>query len=103
MKLLITRFIAILILVIPGLMAMTGFLMMKDSLFDYLSIHGDVSVADPSFQWLHFGGGLVLFVAGMAFLGGWILTRDRKRNYVGPRFKEKRKPTPPKAPTQSKM
>jgi hypothetical protein len=27
----------------------------------------------------------------MTFLGGWILARDRKRNYVGPRFKEKQK------------
>ncbi|WP_438351347.1 DUF2627 domain-containing protein [Paenibacillus sp. FA6] len=100
MKLLITRFIAILILVIPGLMAMKGFLLMKDSLFNYLSVHGDDTVIDPTFQWLHFGGGLLLFAAGMTFLGGWILTRDRKRNYVGPRFKEKRKPKAPQAPTQ---
>jgi hypothetical protein len=95
MKLLISRFIAILILVIPGLMAMKGFLMMKDSVFDYISLHGDDTVIAPSFQWLHFGGGLLLFAAGMTFLGGWILTRDRKRNYVGPRFKEKRKPKVP--------
>lgn len=27
----------------------------------------------------------------MSFLGGWILTRDRKKNYVGPRFREKQK------------
>ncbi|MFC3745749.1 DUF2627 domain-containing protein [Paenibacillus sp. GCM10012306] len=88
MRLLISRFIAILILVIPGLVAMKGFLMMKDDIFDYYSMHGDDSVT-PVFAWLHFGGGLVLFAAGMTFLGGWILTRDRKRNYVGPRFREK--------------
>ncbi|MNO87450.1 hypothetical protein D3C76_788720 [compost metagenome] len=98
MKLLISRFIAILILVIPGLMAMKGFLMMKDSIFDYISLHGDTTVTDPTFQWLFFGGGLLLFVVGMTFLGGWILTRDRKRNYVGPRFKEKQK-QPPAPPT----
>ncbi|MCL6606325.1 MAG: DUF2627 domain-containing protein [Paenibacillus sp.] len=92
MKLLISRFIAILILVIPGLLAMTGFLMMKDDVFNYISMHGDDNVT-PAFAWLHFGGGLLLFAAGMTFLGGWILTRDRKRNYVGPRFKEKKKPT----------
>ncbi|MFE4711045.1 MULTISPECIES: DUF2627 domain-containing protein [Paenibacillus] len=90
MRLLISRFIAILILVIPGLVAMKGFLMMKDDIFDYYSMHGDDSVT-PVFAWLHFGGGLVLFAAGMTFLGGWILTRDRKRNYVGPRFREKQK------------
>ncbi|WP_379128891.1 DUF2627 domain-containing protein [Paenibacillus sp. sgz500958] len=93
MKLLISRFIAILILVIPGLIAMKGFIMMKDDLFDYISMHGD-EAAIPHFAWLHFAGGLLMFAAGMAFLGGWILTRDRKRNYVGPRFKEKRKPKP---------
>lgn len=90
MKLMISRFIAILILVIPGLLAMTGFLMMKDDVFNYISMHGD-DTATPDFAWLHFGGGLLLFLAGMSFLGGWILTRDRKKNYVGPRFKEKRK------------
>lgn len=93
MKLLISRFIAILILVIPGLLAMKGFIMMKDDIFDYISMHGDDTVT-PVFAWLHFGGGLLLFAASMTFLGGWILTRDRKRNYVGPRFKEKKKPKP---------
>lgn len=98
MRLLVSRFIAILILVIPGLIAMTGFLMMKDDIFDYFAMHGDDTVT-PAFAWLHFSGGLVLFAAGMTFLGGWILTRDRKQGYVGPRFKEKQKAggTPPEA------
>ncbi|WP_106768070.1 DUF2627 domain-containing protein [Paenibacillus faecalis] len=90
MKLMISRFIAIIILVIPGFMAMKGFLMMKDTVFDYISAHGNDQIINPSFQWLHFGGGLLLFVLGISFLGGWILYRDRKRNYVGPRFKQKR-------------
>ena len=94
MKLLISRFIAILILVIPGLLAMTGFLMMKDDLFNYFAMHGD-ETAIPKFAWLHFGGGLLLFLAGMSFLGGWILTRDRKKNYVGPRFREKQQSQQP--------
>ncbi|UQZ32512.1 DUF2627 domain-containing protein [Paenibacillus sp. PK3_47] len=96
MKLLISRFIAILILVIPGLLAMTGFLMMKDDIFNYISMHGDETTT-PDFAWLHFGGGLLLFAAGMSFLGGWILTRDRKKNYVGPRFREKQKSQQPPA------
>ena len=90
MKLMISRFIAIIVLIIPGFMAMKGFLLMKDALFSYLAVHGDDRVANPSFEWLSFGGGLLLFVLGVSFLGGWILFRDRKRNYVGPRFKEKR-------------
>ncbi|MFC7681939.1 DUF2627 domain-containing protein [Paenibacillus sp. GCM10028914] len=94
MKLLISRFIAIIILVIPGFMAMKGFLMMKDAAFLYIAVHGDDQVKDKAFEWLHFGGGLLLFVLGISFLGGWILFRDRKRNYVGPRFKKKRPSKP---------
>lgn len=95
MRLIISRFIAILILVIPGLLAVTGFLKMKNTIFDYIAVHGDAAVTDPSFHWLAFLQGLLFFLVGMAFLGGWILYRDRKRNYVGPRFKAKRKPKPP--------
>ncbi|WP_145035518.1 DUF2627 domain-containing protein [Paenibacillus sp. Y412MC10] len=100
MKMLISRFIAILILVIPGFMAMKGFLMMKDAVFLYIAVHGDDNVANPAFGWLSFLGGLALFVIGIGFLGGWILFRDRKRNYVGPRFKKK--PPAPKSGTPSK-
>lgn len=91
MKLLISRFIAILILVIPGFMAMKGFLMMKDAVFLYIAVHGDDDALQKTFQWLTFTGGLILFILGIGFLAGWVLFRDRKRNYVGPRFKEKRK------------
>ncbi|GAB1156825.1 MULTISPECIES: DUF2627 domain-containing protein [Paenibacillus] len=87
-RLVFARFLAILVLVIPGLMAMKGFLMMKDALFLYYAEHGNDQIS-PGFQWLSFGGGLLLFAAGMSFLGGWILFRDRKRNYVGPRFRSK--------------
>lgn len=96
MRLMISRFAAIIILVIPGLLAMKGFLMMKDAFFHYIALHGDDKITDPSFEWLSFGGGLALFILGVGFLGGWILFRDRKRNYVGPRFKKKR-PKPEEA------
>lgn len=89
MKLMLSRFLAIVILVIPGLGAMKGFLMVKDSLFHYYADHGDDLIMVPRFEWLHFSLGIILFAACMAFLGGWILFRDRKRNYVGPRFKQK--------------
>jgi len=99
MRMLISRFIAILILVIPGFLAMKGFLMMKDAVFLYIAVHGDDTVTNPAFGWLSFLGGLALFVIGIGFLGGWILFRDRKRNYVGPRFKKKREA--PKSGTSS--
>lgn len=94
MKLVIARFIAIIMLVVPGVIACFGFLKMKDALFIYFSEFGNESVT-PDFQWFTFLLGLVMFGAGAGFIGGWTFFRDRKRNYVAPRFKEKR-PRPPK-------
>jgi len=78
-----SRFFAVLLLVIPGWMATYGFLLMKNSVFE--------SFGPPAFPWLKFLGGLILFALGVGFIGGWIFYRDRKRNYVAPRFKEKKK------------
>ena len=78
-----SRFIAVLLLVIPGWMATYGFLLMKNSVF--------ASFGPGALPWLKFIGGLLLFAAGVAFIGGWIFYRDRKRNYVAPRFREKKK------------
>ncbi|MCA0754498.1 DUF2627 domain-containing protein [Paenibacillus sp. N4] len=94
MKLVTARFIAILMLVIPGLVACFGFLKMKDSIFDYFSAFGNDTVT-PDFEFMKFLLGLIMFAAGAGFIGGWTFFRDRKRNYVAPRFKEKR-PRPPK-------
>jgi hypothetical protein len=78
------RLIAITLLIIPGALATFGFLWMKDALF--------VQFTPAGFPWLKFLGGLVSFSAGVAFIAGWIFYRDRKRNYVAPRFREKKKP-----------
>lgn len=94
MKLVTARFIAILMLVIPGLVACFGFLKMKDSVFDYFSAFGNDAVT-PDFELTKFLLGLIMFAAGAGFIGGWTFFRDRKRNYVAPRFKEKRS-RPPK-------
>lgn len=79
------RFIAILMLVIPGLMATYGFLAMKDALF--AQFNADIGHV----LWGKMLLGFVLFVIGVAFIGGWTFFRDRKRNYVAPRFKPRRK------------
>ncbi|MGZ9586184.1 DUF2627 domain-containing protein [Paenibacillus marinisediminis] len=88
------KFIAILLLVIPGLLATYGFFIIRDTVFQYIADHGNESIADPSFGWLPFLGGLVLFLFGIIFLGGWIFYRDRKRNYVATRFRKKKGPRP---------
>ncbi|MFC4777479.1 DUF2627 domain-containing protein [Paenibacillus sp. GCM10023252] len=94
MKLVTARLIAVMMLVIPGLLACFGFLRMKDSLFHYFSSFGNDAVT-PNFEWLSFLLGFIMFAAGAGFIGGWTFFRDRKRNYVAPRFRQKR-PRPPK-------
>ncbi|WP_168119228.1 DUF2627 domain-containing protein [Paenibacillus sp. HB172176] len=94
MRMIMSRFIAVLLLVIPGVIACIGFLKMKDSVFNYFSEFGDDTIT-PDFHWLTFLLGLLMFAVGVGFIGGWTFFRDRKRNYVAPRFKEKR-PRPPK-------
>lgn len=95
MKLILQRLIAILLLVIPGLAAAYGFLLMKDALFDYFADMGDVAL-EPNFAWGSFVLGALLFLIGIAFIGGWVFYRDRKRNYLAPRFRPKRPPRPPR-------
>jgi hypothetical protein len=93
------RFIAILLLVIPGLTATYGFLRMKDAIYNYFVSYGD-EANSPSFSWLTFFVGLILFLIGVGFIGGWIFFRDRKHNYVAPRFRQKH-PRPPKPTSRS--
>ncbi|MFC5467859.1 DUF2627 family protein [Cohnella suwonensis] len=95
MKLLIQRLIAILILVIPGIAAAYGFLLMKDSLFDYFAYMGGADARTPDFAWGKFIGGAILFLIGIGFIGGWIFFRDRKHNYLSSRFRPKT-PRPPR-------
>ncbi|WP_438448834.1 DUF2627 domain-containing protein [Gorillibacterium sp. sgz5001074] len=89
MRLLLQRLAAALMLVIPGLAATYGFLAMKNAFFHQFEPEG-------GFQWGRFLLGLLLFAVGSAFIGGWIFFRDRKRGYVAPQFRAKKKrPRPP--------
>lgn len=88
MRIIAARIVAALLLVIPGILATYGFLSMKNAVFE--------SFGPPTFPWWKFLLGLVLFIFGVGFIGGWIFFRDRKHNYVAPRFREKknRRPRP---------
>jgi len=89
-KLVWQRLIAVLLLVIPGAIATWGFKKVRDVFFYYTADLGnDETVA--SLDWLMLIIGILAFVGGIAFIAGWILYRDRKRNYVAPRFKAKKK------------
>jgi Protein of unknown function (DUF2627) len=77
-----TRIVALIILVIPGLIAAYGIKLMRDMLFGIL--HSPINHLG-----LQFLIGLLLFLGGLSFIGGFILHRDRKRNKVQPRFQKK--------------
>ncbi|HLQ73769.1 MAG TPA: DUF2627 family protein [Bacillota bacterium] len=69
------RLIAIGILLIPGIIAAFGIKLMRDSLFsEYYSILLNVEI--------QFIVGLLLFILGLAFISGFIVYRDRKKNKI---------------------
>ena len=74
------RAFAFILLLVPGLCTALGIKWMRDMLF------GKLSPLLPAL-WVQFIVGLLLFIGGLAFIGGFILYRDRKRNKVQERFK----------------
>ena len=73
------RLIAFLILFFPGLLAALGIKYMRDTLFGLLQSPFHLLA-------LQFLCGLILTIGGIAFIAGFILHRDRKRNKVQKRF-----------------
>lgn len=69
------RLIAVLALFIPGVISALGIKLMRDTLF---------SVFHPLFFHIgiQFAVGLILFLAGIIFIGGFIVHRDRKNNLL---------------------
>ncbi|MFS0672762.1 DUF2627 family protein [Ornithinibacillus sp. 179-J 7C1 HS] len=66
------RLVAVLVIFIPGIIAAIGIKLMRDTLFDEfhpIFIHAGIQ----------FSIGLLLFIGGLAFLGGFIIYRDRKK------------------------
>ena len=76
------RFIAFLVLLIPGLMAASGIKFMRDTLFSKL-------ISPFPFLWLQFVVGVLFFIIGFGFFAGFLLHRDRKNGKVADRFKKK--------------
>jgi hypothetical protein len=76
------RFVALLIMLVPGVLAVIGIKLMRDIFFGILH---------PMFLtlWLQFIVGLLLVGIGITFVGGFILHRDQKRNKVQNRFRRK--------------
>lgn len=72
-----TRIISLIILVIPIAVSAYGFKLMRDVFFDFMAQEG--------FQIGLFALGLLCFLGGVSFFGGFIYYRDKKRGY-GKRF-----------------
>lgn len=78
------KIIALLILLIPGIIAGVGIKLMRDSMFGI--------VIDPfTYTALQFFIGLLMTVFGIWFIGGYLLYRERKNKRVQERFLEKQK------------
>ncbi|WP_163969948.1 DUF2627 domain-containing protein [Oceanobacillus halotolerans] len=76
------RIIAVLALVIPGIISAFGIKLMRDAMFqDIYPIFFHVVV--------QFIFGLVFFIGGIAFIGGFIIYRDRKNAYKAIEEKQK--------------
>ncbi|ETI66695.1 MULTISPECIES: DUF2627 domain-containing protein [Neobacillus] len=75
------RIFALIILLIPGVLAAFGIKLMRDMTFGILQ-------APFPYLWLQFLVGLLLFIGGLAFVAGFIFHRDRKRNKVQTKFKK---------------
>ncbi len=75
-----TRLIALVIVTIPGIIAVIGFTWMRDAIFAiyHTPVHSII------FQFLV---GLVFAITGILFVGGFIFHRDQKRNKVANRFR----------------
>ncbi len=78
------KIIALIILVIPGIIAAVGIKLMRDSMFGI--------VIDPfTYTALQFFIGLLMTVFGIWFIGGYLLYRERKNKRAQERFMQKAK------------
>ncbi|PPA71359.1 DUF2627 domain-containing protein [Jeotgalibacillus proteolyticus] len=78
-----SRMIALIILLIPGILAGYGIKLMRDMLF------GLQASWIPAL-WLQFVLGFLFMVLGVGFIGGFLLRRDRKNNKVQERFRRQK-------------
>jgi hypothetical protein len=75
------RLTAIILMCVPGALSVYGWTLMRDILFS--------TVAGESFPIFTFILGLVLFLLGLAIVGGFIFYRDKKRNKIQPKLLKK--------------
>lgn len=67
------RLLAVFVIAIPGILAGYGWNLMRDAIFTSFSSSGE------AFPVLKMTGGLILFLAGVAFIAGFFVYRDKKK------------------------
>ncbi|MDF0727355.1 DUF2627 domain-containing protein [Cytobacillus sp. S13-E01] len=75
------RIIALILVIIPVLLAAAGVKYMRDMVFGILH-------APIPYLWLQFIVGLLFFLIGLGIIASFVLYRDRKRNKVQSRFQK---------------
>ncbi|GAA0458172.1 DUF2627 family protein [Alkalibacillus silvisoli] len=68
------RLIALLIMVLPGVLAAYGIKLIRDSFF------GEAAAIFFNNVLIQLFAGVIFIIIGIGFIGGFILHRDRKRN-----------------------
>ncbi|CAG9623216.1 DUF2627 domain-containing protein [Sutcliffiella rhizosphaerae] len=76
------RIVALVILLIPGIIAVYGIKLMRDMVFNI----GHPLIPSLTLQFII---GFLFFLVGLWFVAGFIFYRDRKRSKVQERFKKK--------------
>lgn len=76
------RFIAVLLLFIPGVIGAYGIKLMRDALFAEVY----QLLVNETIQFIV---GAILFVGGFGFIAGFIFHRDRKRNLINSKLNRK--------------
>ncbi|MGG0027636.1 DUF2627 domain-containing protein [Bacillus safensis subsp. osmophilus] len=76
------RILALVIILIPGALAALGVKLLRDTVFGII-------IEPFPFLWLQGIAGLVFLGVGLYVVAGFILYRDRKRNKVTTRFKQR--------------
>lgn len=77
------RFFALLLVLIPVILAVLGIKLIRDMSFAILQ-------PPIPYLWLQFLIGLLCLIGGLYLIGGFIFHRDKKRNKVQKRFAEKK-------------
>lgn len=79
----VARLLALIVLLIPGILAAFGIKLMRDTFFGLQILPiGGLAV--------QFICGLIFTVLGLGFFAGFLLNRDRKNGKVAPRFQKKK-------------